>query len=125
MRKLIWKSSAFAFVPVLAGLAVKAVWGGDGWWSLAAGGAFAALAFGLFLEIIQAGLAPKGMMRFLAAVLPVFALLVIGLLGGVCMDLINRGLLRPESFVAGIIAGTLFSQFALFRSSQRLVPAGD
>ena len=125
MRKLIWRSSAFAFVPVLAGLAVVPFWGTEGWWSLAAGGAFAAIAFGSFLEIAQAVPGVQTWKGILPVALPVAALLAIGFLGAVSMDLLSRQLIRPESFVSGLIAGTLFSQFALMVSSHRFNPLRD
>ena len=123
MRKLIWRSSLFAFVPVLAGLAAIPFFGGHGWWSLAAGGAFAALAFGAFLEIAQHAGGGSGIKNIFPVFLPMAALLAVGSLGAVAMDLLSRHLLRPETFVAGLVVGTLFSQSALIVSSQRLAAA--
>lgn len=120
MRKLIWGSSVCAFVPVLAGLGTMHLWGGRGGWSLAAGGAFAAVAFGSFLEIANSATTLKGLKGFLPVAVPVAALLVVGCLGAMSMDLLSRDILRPETFVSGILAGTLFSQFALLVVSQRL-----
>ncbi|MBI4178013.1 hypothetical protein HY522_01145 [bacterium] len=118
MRKRIWASSGFAFVPVVAGLLAVPVLGSKGWWSLAAGGAFAALAFGSFLEIAGAITGFQGWRTVAPVVLPVAALLAVGFLGAVSLDLVTRSLLRPETFVSGILAGTLFSQFALMVSAQ-------
>lgn len=120
MRKMIWRSSVFAFVPVLLGLVAMPLFGGEGWWSLAAGGAVAAFAFGAFLEISQTAVGGKSLKGILPVALPVAALLAIGALGALSMELLSRHLLRPETFVSGLIAGTLFSQFALIVSSQRL-----
>lgn len=125
MRKLIWRSSFFAFVPVLAGLAAVPFLGSDGWWSLAAGGTFAAVAFGSFLEIAHAATRSPGLKGFLPVLLPVAALLAIGFLGALSMDLLSRNLLRPETFVSGILAGTLFSQLTLLLSSQRMTALRD
>ncbi len=125
MRKLIWRSSAFAFVPVLAGVAAKPIWGGQGCWSLAAGGAFAALAFGSFLEIAQSSASFKNLKGILPVVLPALALVTIGLMGAVAMELLTRQMLRPETFVTGLIAGTLFSQFALITLTERLSTVKD
>lgn len=125
MRKLIWKSSVFAFVPVAAGLAALPILGGEGWWSLAAGGAFAAIAFGSFLEIAQNASVRDGVKGILPVVLPVAALLAVGFLGAVSLDLLSRQLLRPETFVSGVVSGTLFSQFALVLMSHRLPPLRD
>ena len=120
MRKLIWRSSLFAFVPVLAGLVAVPFYGDKGWWSLAAGGAFAALAFGAFLEIAQNISGQSGFKNIFPVILPIAALLAVGALGAVAMDALSRHVLRPESFVAGLVVGTLLSQAALIVSSQRL-----
>ena len=125
MRKLIWKSSVFAFVPVAAGLVALPILGGEGWWSLAAGGAFAAIAFGSFLEIAQNAGVRDGVKGILPVVLPVAALIAVGFLGAVSLDLLSRQLLRPETFVSGVVSGTLFSQFALVLMSHRLPPLRD
>lgn len=123
MRKLIWKSSIWAFVPALAGLAAVPILGAEGLGSIAAGGAMAALAFGSFLEIAQSATTTTGFRSILPMVIPVAALLALGFLGAVSMDLLSQKSLRPESFVAGLLAGTLFSQYALLRASQRLAEA--
>ncbi|OGH59685.1 MAG: hypothetical protein A3G34_07650 [Candidatus Lindowbacteria bacterium RIFCSPLOWO2_12_FULL_62_27] len=125
MRKMIWTSSVCAFIPVLAGLAILPFGIGVGWWSLAAGCAFAALAFGAFLELAQNVTSWKGLKGFLPVAIPAAALISIGAMGAFCLDMLNRHLLRPETFVAGILAGTLFSQVALIRSSFRLSSLRD
>lgn len=125
MRKLIWGASLFAFVPALAGVLSVPFSGAFSWWSLAAGTAVAALAFGAFLEMSQSAVGRPSLKSILPVVLPVIALVGIGALGAVCMEALNRAWLRPESFVAGIVAGTLFCQAALVVMSQRLKPAPE
>ncbi len=123
-RKLIWSASLCAFAPVVGGALFVPFSTPMAWWSLAAGGAAAALAFGAFLEIAQASVGDHTRWKgVLPVIIPALALIALGALGAVCMDGLSQQALRPESFVAGILSGTIFSQVALIAMSRNFSPA--
>ncbi len=125
MRKMIWRSSTCAFVPVLAGLLATPLLGMQGWWSLAAGGAVAAFAFGSFLDLAHLATSQTTCGAVTAYLVPILALSVVGTLGAVSLDMLTRHLLRPETFVSGLLAGTLFCQCALMMATQRVSVVRD